>query len=49
MQRYVEIGPPGMLARMNMDASLHRADEAMISGDVAAMLRAYKDLQGYTD
>lgn len=42
---YREIGPAGMFGAAVIEQSLRAADEAMISGDVAAMISAYQDLQ----
>lgn len=39
----------GFLASAMMEASLRRADAAVMSGDVAEMLRAYEDLRGYSE
>ena len=44
---YLEIGMAGIPAATLMRASLDRASEAMISGDVVAMIRVYEDLKGY--
>ena len=43
---YRQVGSGG-LAAAPMQASIDRAQEAIASGDVLAMLRAYHDLQGY--
>jgi len=45
---YREIGPAGMFGVAMMEASLRRADAAMVSGDVVQMIAALKDLEGYT-
>jgi len=37
----------GNLAARMMEISLQKADAAVMSGDVVAMLRAYEDLKGY--
>lgn len=37
----------GTLAAMMMENSLKKADQAIISGDVVAMLQAYHDLESY--
>ena len=42
---YREIGPAGMFGAAMIEASLRRADAAMASGDVIAMIAAFKDLQ----
>lgn len=47
MPAYREIGPPGAFALMMMERSLQAADQAVMSGDVVAMMQALKDLQEY--
>lgn len=42
---YKEIGPTGALGAAMIEHSLQKTDEAVMSGDVAAMIAAYKDLQ----
>jgi hypothetical protein len=42
---YKEIGPAGMFGAVMIEQSLRAADQAIISGDLIAMIRAYKDLQ----
>jgi len=42
---YKEIGPAGAFAVMHIELSLQNADRAVISGDLAAMLRAYEELK----
>lgn len=37
----------GNLAAMLMELSLKAADEAIICGDIVAMIQAYNDLKGY--
>lgn len=44
---YLEIGLPGQFAVMMMRKALDNASEAMISGDVVAIIQAYEDLKGY--
>ena len=39
----------GEIAAQMMEASLREADNAMMSGDVVAMLKALEDLKGYTE
>ena len=46
---YKEIGPAGRIGVMLIEASLQAAEEAAISGDVAAMIVAFKDMQTYTE
>lgn len=48
LAQYVAIGAPGMFGAAMMRQSLARADQAVMSGDVVAMLRAYEDLKGFT-
>ncbi|MAL01185.1 MAG: hypothetical protein CL536_03410 [Alcaligenaceae bacterium] len=43
---YDEI-PTGLFAATMMRNSIKAAESAIASGDVPAMLRAYKDLEGY--
>ncbi len=45
---YKEIGLAGMPGAAMIEASLQKADEAVISGDLLAMIAAYNDLKGYT-
>lgn len=45
---YREIGPAGAFGAAMIEATLKRADEAAASGDVAAMIAAYKDMQTVT-
>jgi len=39
----------GSFAATMMEQSLRMADEAVMSGDVVAMLRCYEDLKGYKE
>jgi hypothetical protein len=41
------LGGAGVFAATMMENSLREADQAVMSGDVVAMLRAYEDLKGY--
>lgn len=43
---YIEIGPAGAIGAMLIRQSLDQASKAMMSGDVVAMIAAYKDLKG---
>lgn len=43
---YREIGPAGAIGAAMIEQSLRRADQAVMSGDVIAMLAAYEDLKG---
>ena len=42
---YKEIGPAGALGALMIENSLRAADQAIIGGDLAAMIRAYEDLK----
>ena len=42
---YKEIGPAGMFGAAMIEQILQKADQAVVSGDVVAMIAAYKDLQ----
>ena len=42
---YREVGPAGAFGALMIEASLAKADQAVMSGDVVAMLRAYEDLK----
>lgn len=42
---YKQIGPAGAFGALMLEQSLQRADKAVMSGDVVAMLRAYEDLR----
>ena len=43
---YKEIGPNGMIGAHMIEQDLKLADEAIISGDVVSMIRAYETLRG---
>lgn len=43
--RYKEIGPAGMFGALMIETALRQADQAVMSGDVVAMLRAYEELR----
>jgi len=45
---YREIGPAGMFGAAMIEQDLRAADRAVMSGDVVAMLRSLKTLQGIT-
>ena len=47
LYRDPELKGAGNLAAMMMEQSLKAADQAVISGDIVAMMRAYEDLKGY--
>lgn len=42
---YKEIGPAGAFGAVMIEAALHRADKAAMSGDIVAMLLAYNELK----
>lgn len=43
---YKEIGPAGMFGAAFIEQDLREADQAVISGDLVRMIKAYKKLQG---
>jgi len=45
---YKEIGPAGMFGAAMIEQSLQKADKAIMSGDIVAMMGAYKELQEIT-
>ncbi|MHB8123140.1 MAG: hypothetical protein ACYDG4_13400 [Desulfuromonadaceae bacterium] len=49
LETYASIGAPGLFAASLMKISLRQADEAAISGDPVAILRAYEDLRSYKE
>jgi hypothetical protein len=48
MPAYLAIGPSGTFALTLMRAELDRAAKAMVSGDVAEMVRSIQSLQQFT-
>ena len=44
---YKEIGPAGAFGALMIEQSLREADQASISGDIVAMLRAYEKLKNH--
>jgi hypothetical protein len=46
---YAEAGPAAGFSIAMMQHSLRAATQALASGDVVAMLRAYEDLRGYKE
>ena len=42
---YKRLGNPGAFGAAILEAELHRADQAVISGDLTAMLHAYESLK----
>ena len=45
---YKEIGPAGMFGAAFIEQDLRAADQAVMSGDVVAMLRSLETLRGIT-
>ena len=45
---YREIGPAGAIGAMLIELDLREADQAVMSGDLPAMIIAYKKLQEIT-
>jgi hypothetical protein len=43
---YKALGPAGMFGASFIEADLYEADQAVVSGDVVRMLRAYEKLKG---
>jgi len=46
---YKEIGPAGAFGAAMIENSLEKADAAIMSGDLAAIIAAYKDLKEIKD
>ena len=46
LQGYREIGPAGTFGAVMIEQSLRAADQAVMSGDLVAMMRCYEDLKG---
>lgn len=42
---YKELGAVGAFGAMVIETALRKADQAVMSGDVTAMIQAYKELQ----
>lgn len=45
---YREVGPAGAFGAAMIEMDLRAADQAVMSGDVVAMIRAYETLKGIT-
>lgn len=45
---YKEIGPAGVIGAAFIEQDLRDADQAVMSGDIARMIRSYKKLQEIT-
>ena len=46
---YKEIGPAGAFGAAMIEVSLRKADAAVMSGDLLAMIDAYNDLKEYKE
>lgn len=46
-EQYVAIGPAGAFGCMMIDAMLTEMEQAMASGDVVRIVRAYAEAQGF--
>lgn len=46
LAQYRAIGPAGMFGALMIEQTLQRADAAMASGGVVAILRAYEEMRG---
>jgi hypothetical protein len=46
---YKEIGPAGMFGAAFIEQSLRKADVAIMSGDLVAMIQAYEELKEYKE
>ena len=46
LRRYDDLGPVGVFAATMLRADVERADAAIASGDIVAMLRALEALKG---
>jgi hypothetical protein len=46
LQQYKELGPIGVFGGTMIKETLREADEAMASGDISRILRAYKAMKG---
>jgi len=49
MYNHPDLMGAGVFASTMMEQSLKKADIAVMSGDISAMILAYQDLQGYTE
>jgi hypothetical protein len=45
LAQYKAIGPAGAFGALFIEQALQRADQAVMSGDVVAMMRAYEELK----
>ena len=46
LKQYAEIGPVGKFGFVMIESALRRADVAVMSGDVVAMIRSLQELRG---
>lgn len=47
LTQYEAIGPPGMFGALMIRQALSRAERAMASGDIVAILTSYSELKGF--
>lgn len=47
LQQYIEIGLAGAFGAVMIKQSLHKADEAAVSGDLSLMIRAFADMKEF--
>lgn len=45
LRQYEEIGPAGTFGAMGIRATLKRADQAAISGDLVEMIRVFQEMK----
>lgn len=46
LSTYKDIGPAGQLGHAMIEQVLQRADQAVVEGDVVAMLRSFEEMKG---
>lgn len=46
LAQYKQIGPAGTFGAIIIEQALQRADQAMSSGDIVAILQSYEELRG---
>jgi len=49
LEQAIAIGPAGTFLKLMIEQALLRADQAMVGGDVEAMLRAYQELMEFKE
>lgn len=45
LEIYKSLGPLGMFGAANIEMTLQKADKAVISGDLVAMIEAFQEMQ----